>query len=51
LVGDRLRQMLHVGCQTLGGFLQAIHQRSNIGPAWVWHQQPCNRERGFLKLF
>jgi hypothetical protein len=43
--------MLHVGLQTPGGFLQPVHQWSYLGPAWMWHQQPCNRERSFFKLF
>jgi hypothetical protein len=50
LVRDRLRQVLDVCHQMPGGFLQAIHQWSNLRSAWVWHQQPCNGERGFLKL-
>jgi hypothetical protein len=43
--------MLHVGRQTPGGFLQPVHQWSYLGPAWMRHQQSCNRERGFFKLF
>jgi hypothetical protein len=33
LVGDGLCQMLHIGRQTPGGFLQPIHQWSYLGPA------------------
>jgi hypothetical protein len=25
LIGNRLRQMLHVGCQWTGGFLQSVY--------------------------
>jgi hypothetical protein len=50
LVGDQFRQVLDKYHQTPGGFLQAIHQWSNLRPAWVWHQQPYNRQRSFLKL-
>jgi hypothetical protein len=42
--------MLHISCQTPGGFLQPINQRSYLWPARVRHQQSCNGERGFLKL-
>jgi hypothetical protein len=51
LVRDRLRQMLHVSRQSIGGFLQSFYQWSNLGPAWMWKKQSCNWERGFLKLF
>jgi hypothetical protein len=42
--------MLHISCQTHGGFLQPINQRSYLWPARVRHQQSCNGERGFFKL-
>jgi hypothetical protein len=50
LVGDGFGQMLHISSQTPGGFFQPIDQRSYLGPAWVRHQQPCNRKCGFFKL-
>jgi hypothetical protein len=50
LIGDRLRQVLHACCQTLGSFLQAVHQWSNLGSARVSHQQPSNWECGFFQL-
>jgi hypothetical protein len=43
-------QVLDVRHQTPGGFLQPIHQWHKLRLTWVRHQQPCNRERGFLKL-
>jgi hypothetical protein len=42
--------MLHISCQTPGGFFQPINQWSYLGPAWVRHQKSCNGERGFFKL-
>jgi hypothetical protein len=42
--------MLHVGRQPAGGFLQPIHQRRYLGTAGMRHQQPRDRERGFLKI-
>jgi hypothetical protein len=33
------------------GFLQAVHQWSNLGSARVRHQQPSNWERCLFKLF
>jgi hypothetical protein len=42
--------MLHICSQRTRGFLQPIHQRSYLGPAWVRHQQSCNQKCGFFKL-
>jgi hypothetical protein len=50
VVGDGLRQMLHICCQTLGSFLQPVNQRRNLRPARVWHQQPCDGKCGLLKF-
>jgi hypothetical protein len=43
--------MLHVRRQLAGGFLEAIHKRRYLGAARMRHQESCNRERGFFKLF
>jgi hypothetical protein len=42
--------MLHISCQTPGGFFQSIHQQIYLGQAWVRRQQSCNRKRDFFKL-
>jgi hypothetical protein len=42
--------MLYISCQTPGGFLQPVNQRSYLRPVGVRHQQPCNGKRGFFKL-
>jgi hypothetical protein len=42
--------MFHISCQPAGGFPEAIHERSDLGAARMSHQEPCNRQRGFLKV-
>jgi hypothetical protein len=42
--------MLHISRQATGGFPEAIHERSDLGAARMRHQEPCNRQRGFLKI-
>jgi hypothetical protein len=50
LVRDRLRQVLDVGRQAVGGFLQPIHQWSYPRPSGVRHQQPRDGKRGLLEF-
>jgi hypothetical protein len=43
--------MLDVRRQTTGSLSQPVNQWSNLRPARMRHQQPCNGKCGFFKFF
>jgi hypothetical protein len=43
--------MLDVCRQTTGSLSQPVNQWSNLRPARLRHQQPCNGKCGFFKFF